>query len=111
MLPILAKARGFKNKSEYIRDLIQRDFDGALPKRAASGSDAAFMVHVKDSMNGFSKRQEIAKSEILQRILILSHITLEVLSKTSSPQLNIDQLQEIVNVFKADAKEKYPIPE
>jgi Arc/MetJ-type ribon-helix-helix transcriptional regulator len=111
MLPILTKARGFKNKSEYIRDLIQRDFDGALPKRAASVLDPALMELLKSSLNESIKRQEIARSEILQRLLILTQIALESLSKSGSPQVSREQIQNRINIFIANAKEKYPVPE
>jgi Arc/MetJ-type ribon-helix-helix transcriptional regulator len=111
LLPGLMRSHGFKNRAEYIRDLIQRDFDGAIPNRNKTVLDDVFKELLKSSFDDSAKRQEISKNEILQRLLILTRINLEILSKTSSPQLSKDQIQKIVNVFVADAKEKYPIQE
>jgi Arc/MetJ-type ribon-helix-helix transcriptional regulator len=111
LIPALMRSRGFRTRSEYIRDLIQRDYDGAIPNRTKTVLEDAFMKLYKGSLNDSEKRQEISKNEILQRLLILTHINLEILSKTSSPQLSKDQIQKIVNVFVTDAKAKYPIKE
>jgi Arc/MetJ-type ribon-helix-helix transcriptional regulator len=107
----LMRSRGFRTRSEYIRDLIQRDYDGAIPNRNKTVLEDAFKELYKSSLDDSTKRQEISKNEILQRLLILTHINLEILSKTSSPQLSKDQIQKIVNVFVTDAKAKYPIKE
>jgi Arc/MetJ-type ribon-helix-helix transcriptional regulator len=111
LIPALMRSRGFRTRSEYIRDLIQRDYDGAIPNRNKTVLEDAFMELYKGSLDDSAKRQEISKNEILQRLLILTHINLEILSKTSSPQLSKDQIQKIVNVFVTDAKAKYPIKE
>ena len=111
MIPGLMRSRGFRTRSEYIRDLIQRDYDGAIPNRNKTVLEDAFMKLLKSSLDDSAKRQEISKNEILQRLLILTHINLEILSKTNSPQLSKDQIQKIVNVFVTDAKAKYPIKE
>jgi Arc/MetJ-type ribon-helix-helix transcriptional regulator len=111
LIPALMRSRGFRTRSEYIRDLIQRDYDGAIPNRNKTVLEDAFKELFKSSLDDSTKRQEISKNEILQRLLILTHINLEILSKTSSPQLSKDQIQKIVNVFVTDAKAKYPIKE
>jgi Arc/MetJ-type ribon-helix-helix transcriptional regulator len=111
LIPALMRSRGFRTRSEYIRDLIQRDYDGAIPNRNKTVLEDAFKELFKNSLDDSTKHQEISKNEILQRLLILTHINLEILSKTSSPQLSKDQIQKIVNVFVTDAKAKYPIKE
>ena len=111
LIPALMRSRGFRTRSEYIRDLIQRDYDGAIPNRNKNVLQDAFKELYKSYLDDSTKRQEISKNEILQRLLILTHINLEILSKTSSPQLSKDQIQKIVNVFVTDAKAKYPIKE
>jgi Arc/MetJ-type ribon-helix-helix transcriptional regulator len=111
MIDPLVKSRGFKNRSEYIRDLIQRDFDGALAKHSTAVSDPALMKFIKSFQTDSLKHHEINRNEILQRFYILTQISLDILSKTSQPNLNIDQLQERLNIFVANAKDKYPIQE
>ena len=102
----LMRSKGFKNRSEYIRDLIVKDSGNTFSKRAESGSIDELHTALKDLEIKFKSDLETAKSEIFQRLFILTRINMQVLADNG--KITADNLQKSLDKWIAEAKSKYP---
>lgn len=97
----MCELKGFKNRSEYIRDLISRDTVFGM------GNDLDERLKgFKTEIQNSSKR---GRQEILQRIFILTQIVLLEFKQPPSGRISEDQLQRFIDDVIKAAEKKYPI--
>jgi len=104
-LPSLKHMRKCTKTSEYIRELIQLDLAGRVSKAESTDSP----IDMKDISRQIETTSVNAKNEILQRLLILTKLTIELLGRTLGNQLKAEQIQTLVNGFIEEATKRYPL--